>query len=100
MYYFLPFGFINVINFANNPSGFYSTLVGAEMLSTPFRQVTIGVAAQSWANSISNQFENCDGVVLEIYTNSNDLSSWVRYWGPVTKFQVIKFDFVFHFFKV
>ena len=44
MYYFLPFGFINVINFVNNISGSYSTLVGTEMTSTPFCQVTTGVA--------------------------------------------------------
>ena len=26
--------------------------------------------------------------------------SWVRYWGPVTKFRLTKFDFIFHFFMV
>ena len=55
MYYFLPFSFINVIIFVNNPSGSYSTFVGAEMLSTPFSQVTTGVADLSGDTSISNQ---------------------------------------------
>ena len=31
MYCFLPFGFINVIIFVNNPSGSYSTFVGADL---------------------------------------------------------------------
>ena len=31
MYCFLPFGFINVIIFVINPSGSYSTLVGADL---------------------------------------------------------------------
>ena len=31
MYCFLPFGFINVIIFVINPSGFYSTFVGADL---------------------------------------------------------------------
>ena len=44
MYYFLPFGFTNVIIFVNNPCGSYSAFAGAEMSSNPFRQVTTGVA--------------------------------------------------------
>ena len=55
MYYFFPFGYINVSIFVNNPFGCYSTFVGAEMSSTPFHQVTTGVADLSWDTSISNQ---------------------------------------------
>ena len=31
MYFFLPFGFINIIIFVVNPSGTYSTFVGADL---------------------------------------------------------------------
>ena len=44
------------------------------MSSTPFRQVTTGVADLSWDTSISNQVQNYGGAVLEIYTDSSDLT--------------------------
>ena len=65
MYFFLPFGFINVIIFVVNPYDSYSTFVGAD-LDYPNRYVTTGVADLGWGTSIFNQVWNCDDVVLEI----------------------------------
>ena len=72
MYCFLPFGFINVIIFVNNPFRSYSTFVGAD-LEYPISLSYVRSSWSEWDTSISNQVWNCDGVVLEIFTNSSDL---------------------------
>ena len=75
----------NNIIFANNPFHSYSTFVGAD-LEYPISLSYVRSSWSEWDTSISNQVWNCDGVVLEIFTNSSDLRRVSGFFEEVFKF--------------
>ena len=103
MYCFLPFGFKNVIIFGINPSGFYSTLVGAGLEyanlicfdrgSWSDFETVMALCWRFWWITSSSDLRRASGVFKEVFKFWNFKASrflWASPFSPLYPIWTVK----------